>query len=108
MVYSGDVAAVLGNDFRNLEQLSGFVDELNGEHACATTLQQTALDYSVEDVYVDVTARYYADYVLAFDGHFVEHGCCNRYGACALGNELEKRRDTTQRNSCLKERRVKR
>ena len=88
VVYSNDVTAVVGDYSRNVEQLSGLVDKLYCEHIRASRGQKTAFDYSVENVYVNVTARNNADDILAFDGHFVEHCSCYGNSSRSLGDEL--------------------
>ena len=78
---SRDVAAQACDDGGYLYQLARLVVQLHFDGAETTALHQTAVDDTVEDGYVDVTAAYHADGLLALHRHLVvhhgSHACCS-------------------------------
>ncbi len=70
---SGDVAAQACDDGGYLYQLARLVVQLHLDGAETSTLHQSTVDDTVEDGYVDVTAAYHADGLLALHRHLVVH-----------------------------------
>ena len=88
VVDGDDVAARLGYDLRHAEELSRLVGQLDGEHAAASALAQSAGDDAREDVDVDVSARNHCDDFLPLYGNLAEHGRGHGDGARSFGYEL--------------------
>lgn len=68
MVDADNVSTVVGDDLRYAEKLTWFIVELNTKRLLTSRCNKTALNYSVKNCNVDITARNYTYNLLTLTG----------------------------------------
>ena len=88
VVDSRNVGSASCYDGSYVYELSRLVLKRDLQSGIAAARYQTSGNYSRQNVYIYVSSRHKANHLFAFYRDLAEHHCCNRYGTCALCNEL--------------------
>ena len=70
-----DISSKVGNELADSHQLTGAVNNLDGERTKSATLLQTTVDDAVEYRHVNITTTDQTNGFPALDGQLAEHGC---------------------------------